>query len=116
MKPLPPTLRENYRYILYEIDPPDTSLEKKYIYQTIAERGRSLIGDNGFSLVNPSLIIKQDKYCIIRCRRGEEKMLLAITATVTSGFGQGIALRPLATSGTMKSLKDRFMKRNGRNQ
>ena len=111
MKPLPPTLRENHRYVLYEADPPDDRYEKKLIFLTLADRGRQLLGDAGFSLVNPSLIIKEGNYYIVRCRRGEEKKLLAITATITSCMGLQIALRPVATSGTIKSLKDRIRKR-----
>jgi ribonuclease P/MRP protein subunit POP5 len=67
-----------------------------------------MFGDEGIARVNPSVIDSGGPYCTVRCRRGEERSLEAALASVYRIGDVPIALRTLATSGTIQSLRERI--------
>ena len=109
MKPRPPTLRQNRRYLLVRTAPSYVRLEGKPLYLAISEAVTSLFGDQGAARIDQAVVTVLPGYAVVRCRRGEEKRLNAALATVTEVEGQRLALHPRATSGTIRSLRDRIV-------
>ncbi|MCQ8894310.1 MAG: ribonuclease P [Methanolinea sp.] len=105
MKPRPPTLRENRRYVLVRVEPPWPVAENRVIYSAVAEAVTSLFGDAGVARVQPAVIAGGPGWAIVRCIRSTEEDLLAALATVTCVDSQRRALRPLRTSGTVQALR-----------
>ena len=109
MKPRPPTLRQDRRYLLVRTAPPYVRLEGKPLYLAIGEAVTGLFGDQGAARIDQAVVAVMPGYAMVRCRRGEEERLIAAIATITGVEGQRIALHPRATSGTIRSLRDRIV-------
>jgi len=105
MKPLPPTLRENRRYVLVRIDPPWFETESRTLYGALAEAVAALFGDTGMARIQPAVISAGAGHAIVRCIRSTEDDLLAALAAVTRVGSQKVALRSLRTSGTLRALR-----------
>jgi ribonuclease P/MRP protein subunit POP5 len=107
--PLPPSLREKRRYILVKAvtdmrDVPDA----RQVYYAISEAADSLYGDTGMAWLQPVVVFSSDLYFIVRCRRGGEGLLEAALAGVSRTGDMRITLRTIATSGTIRSLRERM--------
>jgi ribonuclease P/MRP protein subunit POP5 len=74
----------------------------------VHEAVTSLWGDAAAALVHPVVIAAESGFAIMRCRRGTERELAIALSTVSSCAGQRIALRTVATSGTLESLRQRI--------
>lgn len=109
MKPRPPTLRQDRRYVLVRTAPSLVRLEGKALYLAIGEAVTALFGDQGAARIDQAVVMVISGYAVVRCRRGEEERLIAAIATVTEVEGQRVALHPRATSGTIRSLRDRIV-------
>jgi len=108
VKPRPPTLREPRRYLLVRLLPGIPTNEGKVIASAIEEALSSLFGDQVAARVHPAVISVAGDHAIIRCRRGGEQILETALATVFSAGDHAIALRPVSTSGTVRSLKEKI--------
>jgi len=106
MRPLPPTLRENRRYILVEIQ--GHELTQKEIYKAIAESVSSLYGDVGAAKIHPAVVWSEQQYAIVRCTRGFEIELVAAIACVLQIAGKLVSIRTLRTSGTIHGVRKGF--------
>jgi len=104
----PPTLRENRRYILARILPAGTPIDQKELYFAITDAVTSLWGDGMAAVITPAVVAAEGDYVFIRCRRGTERELTIALSTVTGCRETRLALRILATSGTMESLRERI--------
>jgi ribonuclease P/MRP protein subunit POP5 len=107
MSPRPPTLRENRRYILARIEPAGTTIDQKELYYAIADAVTSLWGDSVAGVIMAAVVATENGYVFIRCLRGTEKELLVALSTVTACREMRLALRPVAVSGTIESLRKR---------
>lgn len=105
MSHLPPTLRTNRRYVLVRIDPAGVYPDAKELYRAVSEAVTSLWGDAATSGIQPSVVFAENGYAIVRSVRGREADLCTALATVTSCGDAKLALRTLAISGTIKSLR-----------
>nr|WP_320161464.1 Rpp14/Pop5 family protein [uncultured Methanoregula sp.] len=103
----PPTLRENRRYILARVQPTGTPIDQKELYYAISDAVTSLWGDGMAAVITPAVVAAEGDYVFIRCRRGTERELAIALSTVTGCRETKLALRILATSGTMESLRER---------
>ena len=103
MRPLPPTLRENRRYILIKIEAGE--LTQKDIYRAAADSVRDLFGDVGASKIHPAVIWSDDDFAIVRCSRGHELEMTAALACVTKAGGNPAVFRTVKTSGTVLGAK-----------
>jgi len=103
----PPTLRENRRYILARVQPAGTPIDQKELYYAISDAVTSLWGDGMAAVITPAVVAAEGDYVFIRCRRGTERELAIALSTVTGCREIKLALRILATSGTMESLRER---------
>jgi ribonuclease P/MRP protein subunit POP5 len=108
MSTRPPTLRENRRYILTRVEPAGTIIDQKELYYTIAEAVTSLWGDAMAAVIMAAVVAAEEGHVIIRCRRGSEKELAIALSTVTSCRNVRLALRIVAASGTIESLRERI--------
>jgi ribonuclease P/MRP protein subunit POP5 len=107
----PPTLREKRRYILAKIEPCGAPVEGKDLYYAIHEAATSLWGDVVVAAMQPAVIAIEKGYAILRCRRGTEREYATSLSTITVCRENRIALRIIATSGTIDSLRDRIKER-----
>ena len=106
---LRPSMRENFRYILGRIIP-DLTLESRDLYRSIAESVTSLYGDSISAQMWPSVPFLCGSYGIVRCRRGMERELETALSAITQIQGIPLAVRPVKTSGTIRTLKEKIPK------
>jgi ribonuclease P/MRP protein subunit POP5 len=107
MKPRPPTLRTKKRYILARIDPPGVETGPRELYYSILESFTGLFGDVLSAEAGIVLVSSEGGYAEVRCTRGLEHQVRTALATVTEVQEKKIALRSLATSGTLLALRKR---------
>jgi ribonuclease P/MRP protein subunit POP5 len=108
MSPRPPTLRENRRYILVRVEPAGTVIDQKELYYCIADAVTSLWGDAMAGVIMQAVVAEEHGHVILRCLRGTEKELAVALSTVTGCRDTRLALRVVAASGTMESLRERI--------
>jgi ribonuclease P/MRP protein subunit POP5 len=104
----PPTLRDKRRYILVRVDPPGTPVDPKELYYAVADAVTSLWGDAVAAVIIQAVICVEGDYVVMRCRRGSERELAIALSTITALRETRIALRIIAASGTIDSLRDRM--------
>jgi ribonuclease P/MRP protein subunit POP5 len=108
MSPRPPTLRENRRYILVRVEPAGTAIDSKELYYAISDAVTSLWGDAVAGVITQAVVAAENGHVIIRCLRGTEKELALALSTVTACRDVRLALRIVAASGTIESLRERI--------
>jgi len=113
MTVLPPTLREKRRYLLAQIDPWGVPANGKELYYAIYDAATALWGDIVVAAMQPEVISIEHGHAILRCRRGTEREYAIALSTVTRCGDKRVALRVIATSGTIDSLRDRIKERRG---
>jgi len=104
----PPTLRDKRRYLLVRVEPSGLPIDQKELYYGIADAITSLFGDAAAAIMIQAVVAAEGDYVFIRCRRGTERELAIALSTITSCRETRIALRIVAASGTMESLRDRI--------
>jgi ribonuclease P/MRP protein subunit POP5 len=108
MSPRPPTLRENRRYILVRVEPAGTVIDQKELYYAVSDAVTSLWGDVVGGIITQAVVAAENGHVIIRCLRGTEKELAIALSTVTACRDVRLALRIVAASGTIESLRERI--------
>ncbi|MCT8337406.1 ribonuclease P [Methanoculleus sp. Afa-1] len=108
MRPRPPAMRTKRRYVLARILPSGVELDQKQVYLSVIEAVTSLLGDAAAGLAQPAVVFCEGGYVVVRCRRGTEKDIAVALATVTAVADERIALRTVATSGTIHALRRRM--------
>lgn len=108
MRPRPPAMRTKRRYILARILPYGVQVDQKQMYFAVIEAATSLFGDAAVGLAQPAVVFCEGGYVVVRCRRGAENDIAVALATVTSVADERIALRTVATSGTIHALRRRM--------
>ncbi|MBR6012052.1 MAG: Rpp14/Pop5 family protein [Methanomicrobium sp.] len=108
MKALPPTLRVNKRYVLCRIVPHGLNADGKAVYYAVYEAVSSLFGDAGAAEIGMSVVHTEGDWAIVRCTRGYEKKLQAAVSTVNAIGDMPCAIRPVLTSGTILTLKEKI--------
>ncbi len=105
MKILLPSLRDNHRYILCQVFPAWESIDPKDVYYAINDVSRGWFGDARTSEIQPVVIQMSPGFLIVRCIRGGEEDLTVVLQTIIEINGKKTRLRPVRTSGTIKTLK-----------
>jgi len=108
VKPLPPTLRENRRYVLARIRPAAILADERDWHIAISEAISSLYGDITAAEIHAGTIRQEGQYLIIRCRRGWEDKLCTALTTVRTAHQTPVHLQAISTSGTIKALKKKI--------
>jgi len=109
----PPTLRDKRRYLLVRVDPPGTPVDQKELYYAVSDAVTSLWGDAVAGIIVQAVVCAEGDYVVIRCRRGTERELAIALSTITQYRDTKIALRIIAASGTIDSLRDRMKPPSG---
>jgi ribonuclease P/MRP protein subunit POP5 len=107
MSTRPPTLREKRRYLLVSVEPAGTPINQKDLYYAVSDATTSLWGDVMAAAIMPAVVAAEGRFLVIRCRRGTERELAIALSTITTCRDTRIALRLVAISGTIESLRDR---------
>ncbi len=105
----PPTLRDKRRYLLVRVDPPGTPVDPKELYYAVSDAITSLWGDAMAAVIVQAVICAEGDYVVVRCRRGTERELIIALSTITMVRDTPLALRIIAASGTIESLRDRML-------
>jgi ribonuclease P/MRP protein subunit POP5 len=108
VSPRPPTLRENRRYILVRVEPAGTDIDQKELYYAISDAVTSLWGDAVAGVITQAVVAAENGHVMIRCLRGTEKELALALSTITACQDVTLALRIIAASGTIESLRERI--------
>jgi ribonuclease P/MRP protein subunit POP5 len=104
----PPTLREKRRYLLVRIEPAGTIIDQKDLYYAVSDAITSLWGDVVAAVIMSAVVASEGQYMIIRCQRGTEQDLSVALSTITSCCDNRIALRMVAASGTIDTLREKM--------
>ncbi len=104
----PPTLREKRRYLLVVLEPAGTAVDQKDLYYAISDATTHLWGDAMAAVITPEVVASDGQFFIIRCRWGTEHELATALSTITTCRDTRIALRMVAASGTIESLRERI--------
>jgi ribonuclease P/MRP protein subunit POP5 len=104
----PPTLREKRRYLLVALEPAGTAIDQKELYYALSEATTQLWGDAMAAVITPAVVASEGQFFIIRCRRGTEHELATALSTIISCRDTRIALRMIAASGTIESLRGKM--------
>ena len=110
MSTRPPTLREKRRYLLVRIEPAGTIIDQKDLYYAVSDATTSLWGDAAAAVIMPAVVASEGQYVIIRCQRGTEQDLSIALSTITTCCDIHIALRMVAASGTIETLREKIRK------
>jgi ribonuclease P/MRP protein subunit POP5 len=90
------------------VEPAGTPIDQKDLYYAVSSAITSLWGDVMASSIMPAVVAGEERFIIIRCLRGTERELAIALSTVTTCREVRIALRVIAASGTIESLRDRI--------
>ena len=104
----PPTLREKRRYLLVRIEPAGTIIDQKDLYYAVSDAITSLWGDVVAAVIMSAVVASEGQYMIIRCQRGTEQDLSVALSTITTCCDNHIALRMVAASGTIDTLREKI--------
>jgi ribonuclease P/MRP protein subunit POP5 len=108
MSTRPPTLREKRRYLLVQIEPAGTIIDKKDLYYAVSDATTSLWGDVVAAVIMSAVVASEGQYVVIRCQRGTEQDLSIALSTITTCCEIPIALRMVAASGTIDTLREKM--------
>ncbi|HJK07526.1 MAG TPA: Rpp14/Pop5 family protein [Methanocorpusculum sp.] len=107
MRPLPPTLRENRRYLLVKITGEFAEMPQQVeIYHAIRDAASELFGDAGSAQMHIAVVWSENEHAIIRCSRGWEQQTIACAAVITRLCGVPAVFRTVAVSGTVHGAKN----------
>jgi ribonuclease P/MRP protein subunit POP5 len=101
-------LREKRRYLLVSVEPAGTPVNQKDLYYAVSDATTSLWGDVMVAAIMPAVVAAEGRFVVIRCRRGTERELAIALSTITTCRDLRIALRLVAVSGTIESLRERI--------
>ncbi len=115
LNPLPPTLRETYRYVVFEMISEDEKAEFEIgdVVSAVWNACLSLYGEVGcarFSLWIPAdLYLKDKRKGVVRCsHRSVEEVRFAL-ASITKLGGKRVIFRVLGVTGTILSAKKKYL-------
>ena len=108
MSTRPPTLRVKRRYLLIRIEPAGTIMDQKDLHYAISDAVTSLWGDAMAAVIMSAVVASEKQYMIIRCQRGTEQDLSIALSTITKCCEIPVALRLVAASGTIDTLREKI--------
>jgi ribonuclease P/MRP protein subunit POP5 len=83
-------------------------IEQKNLYYAVSDVTTSLWGDVVAAVIASAVVASEGQYVIIRCKRGTEQDLSVALSTITTCSDNHIALRMVAASGTIDTLRDKI--------
>jgi len=110
MSTRPPTLRAKRRYLLVHIEPAGTIIDQKDLYYAVSDATTALWGDVVAAVIMTAVVASEGQYVVIRCQRGTEQDLSIALSTITTCCDMPVALRMVAASGTIDTLREKIRK------
>jgi ribonuclease P/MRP protein subunit POP5 len=110
MSTRPPTLRAKRRYLLVYIEPAGTIIDQKDLYYAVSDATTALWGDVVAAVIMSAVVASEGQYVVIRCQRGTEQDLSIALSTITTCCDIPVALRMVAASGTIDTLREKIRK------
>ena len=115
LKILPPTLREKKRYIAFNLYT-TKKIKKDDLINLLGSNLINLYGEIESShiniwVINIKEIQNRDRIqykCLIKCQRGYEEKVLMSLDCISVHKSNPIVIHTLSTSGTIKSLDDKY--------
>lgn len=108
MKVLPPTLRDNVRYVAFEVIS-DEIIKATDIKNEILSATTSLFGDVGLTNLGIELISFVGQKGLLRCRHNRIEDVRSVLATIFRVKKNRINIRVLGVSGTLAGAKGRYL-------
>ncbi|WP_407355908.1 Rpp14/Pop5 family protein [Methanolobus sp. WCC5] len=108
MKVLPPTMRENKRYLAFELIA-EGDVSREELIREIFSASGSLLGDLGSSECNIWLFAFDDLKGIISCDREHVIQTRAALATITYVKGKRVSFHILGVSGTVIGATKKYL-------
>lgn len=108
MKVLPPTMRENKRYLAFELIAEGIVSRDELIREIFSVSG-NLLGDLGSSKCNIWLFAFEDNKGVVSCDREHVWQTRAALATITSVKGKRVTLHVLGLSGTVLGATKKYL-------
>lgn len=108
MKVLPPTIRENKRYLAFELIA-EGSVSRDELIREIFSAAGSLLGDFGSSECNIWLFAFEGMQGVISCNRENVCQTRAAIATVTHIKGKRVNIHILGISGTVLGATKKYL-------
>jgi len=107
LNPIPPTLREKKRYILFKLIC-DEPLEESDVNFAINDAFLSLFGSFGSAKINPKLIEwhSQGNTGILKCERSSKDQAIAALQFLREIKDKAVVPNIISVSGTLKSLRE----------
>ncbi|WP_406671282.1 Rpp14/Pop5 family protein [Methanolobus sp. ZRKC4] len=108
MKVLPPTMRENKRYLAFELIA-DGQVSRDELIREIFSASGSLLGDLGSSECNIWLFAFDDLKGVVSCEREHVWQTRAVLATITNVKGKRVSFHILGVSGTVLGATKKYL-------
>ena len=108
MKVLPPTMRENKRYLAFELIT-DGQVSRDELIREIFSASGSLLGDLGSSECNIWLFAFDDLKGVVSCEREHVWQTRAALATITNVKGKRVSFHILGVSGTVLRATKKYL-------
>ncbi|TQD26256.1 Rpp14/Pop5 family protein [Methanolobus vulcani] len=110
MKVLPPTMRENKRYLAFELIAEGNSIiSRDELIREIFSASGSLLGDFGSSECNIWLFAFDNNKGVISCNREHVSQARAVMATITNVKGKRVLFHVLGVSGTVLGATKKYL-------
>jgi ribonuclease P/MRP protein subunit POP5 len=110
MKILPPTMRDNKRYLAFElITEENTLVGRDELIRELFSVSGSLLGDLGSSECNIWLFAFDDNKGVISCNRNYVSQTRAVMATITNVKGKRVLVHVLGVSGTVLGATKKYL-------
>jgi ribonuclease P/MRP protein subunit POP5 len=110
MKVLPPTMRENKRYLAFElIAEGNAMISRDDLIRELFSASGTLLGDLGSSECNIWLFAFDDNKGVISCERAHVSQTRAVLATITHVKGKRVLLHVLGVSGTVRGATKKYL-------
>lgn len=110
MKILPPTMRDNKRYLAFElITEENTLVGRDELIRELFSVSGSLLGDLGSSECNIWLFAFDDNKGVISCNRDHVSQTRAVMATITTVKGKRVLVHVLGVSGTVLGATKKYL-------
>jgi ribonuclease P/MRP protein subunit POP5 len=108
MKPLSPTLRDNYRYIAFRLSF-EEPIRARDLQTEIARTAKSLFGDVGVSKLNIRVVAFDGSKGLVRCNFRHVPELQMTLASISKIKNKRICVTAIGTSGTIKAAIEKYL-------
>jgi ribonuclease P/MRP protein subunit POP5 len=108
MKPLSPTLRDNYRYVAFRLSFEDP-IRARDLQTEIARTAKSLFGDVGVSKLSVRVVVFDGTKGLVRCDFRHVLEVQAVLASIGKIKNTRVCVTTMGTSGTIKAAIEKYL-------